>query len=218
MKFNYKGESVTLQFDDHAIEAEMKANNNFYEHWLLEWIGKNVKRGGTWIDAGANFGNHTVYFDKFTTADFVLAFEPILTNYDLLVKNLRKNNCKRTIPIQQGLSNEKGQKAFIQGKRPSQCELVDGFGIEVTTIDEFTDKEISVIKIDVEGYEIQVIQGAIKAITKNKPEIFVEIWGDRKPIEDILLPLGYELKERYCHAPVYHYSCGNYPVTFKEPK
>ena len=79
---------------------------------------------------------------------------------------------------------------------------------------------VAVIKIDVEGYEWNVLQGGRQTIAKWKPELFIEIWndGELRRITQWLREFGYEMKERYNHAPTYHLSCNqSIPVTYKKP-
>lgn len=78
---------------------------------------------------------------------------------------------------------------------------------------------VAVIKIDVEGYEWDVLQGSRQTIAKWKPELFIEIWndGELRRITQWLREFGYEMKERYNHAPTYHFSCNAaIPVTYKK--
>lgn len=79
---------------------------------------------------------------------------------------------------------------------------------------------VAVIKIDVEGYEWEVLQGGRQTIAKWKPELFIEIWNDSELVRITrwLRDFGYEMKERYNHAPTYHFSCNtSIPVTYRKP-
>ena len=68
----------------------------------------------------------------------------------------------------------------------------------VTTLDTFNLKNISFIKIDVEGYEINLLKGALKTIEKNKPVIFIEKTKTKyDDIKSFLNNYNYDLVEEF---------------------
>ncbi len=208
---NHSGKRITLNFDDKIIADEM--GHKFYEHWLLDFIKDNVK-GGTWIDGGANFGNHTVFFDKFCDNEKVIAIEPVELNYNFLHENVRRNKCDKTTLFKGGLSNKHIKATSKKGGagRNSQFIMVEGRGpIQLTTIDRMQLRDVKLIKLDIEGGELRALMGARETLEKYKPELFIEIWENKAAFDKYLAQFGYEAKQRYCHAPVYHYSVNDYP-------
>lgn len=213
--FEHRGKMIFLTMDDEHIYNHINHYRNFYEHWLLESI--SVK-GGTMIDCGSNFGNHAVYFDKFCKADKVIAIEPIMDNYELLCLNMVQNNCSSIVPILAGVGDNIKFVGFKNNGRNSQYSLTSGGGnIPVITIDSLDIDDCTLLKIDTEGMEVKVLQGAINTIQKCKPDIYIECFGDRTEIESILMPIGYKLIQRYNHAPTYHYSCRELDILYVEP-
>ena len=79
------GRVFTIQVDDLIMETHYK-KGELCEFHMLDWIEKNIQRGGIWIDAGANVGNHTLPFALW--ADGVVALEPMKVNYDMLLRNI----------------------------------------------------------------------------------------------------------------------------------
>lgn len=212
--------TIILTMDDEHIHKGIEKDDDFYEHHMLEFIRENLC-GGTFIDCGANFGNHTVFFSKFC-ADKVIAIEPVPHNYELLIKNIVDNNCTGVYPVNIGVGSSNYFASFqkTEDQRWSQCSLNKGGGIPVVTIDSMNLDSCSLIKIDCEEMEADIIIGALSTINKFKPEIFVEIWTDAQlnGIADTLAIYGYELKERYNHAPTYHFSTKeSIPVTYTRP-
>lgn len=205
-KIQYKGQEIFISVDDDMIEKSYK-NNMFHEQDLLESI--NID-GGTVIDCGACVGNHSVYMSKFTNADIIYSFEPVLYNYTFLINNIIKNNCRNIIPLNMGLYDKEEFKKFelIKQKRWVQASLTGRGSIPVVSLDSFKFDNVSLIKIDVEGSEIQVIRGGIETISKFKPSIYVEALTDDclKRIKEILGPLGYSLIKN-CHKrnPTYFF-------------
>jgi hypothetical protein len=97
---------------------------------------------------------------------------------------------------------------------------ITGGRVQVNPLDDILDgvKKVTLIKIDVEGHELKALFGARQTIRKHKPELFIETFEEwtLELIEELLKTEGYELKERYCHAPVYHFSTNKkIPVTYK---
>ena len=62
----------------------------------------------------------------------------------------------------------------------------------------FKDNTIDFIKIDVEGHELEVLQGARETLLKYKPTIFIETFPDKKTkVHEYLTNLGYRLEKTF---------------------
>ncbi len=148
-------------------------------------LGKHVKPGMVVIDVGANIGVHTVAFSKMLQGSgLVLSFEPLPTTYNLLAANLEIN----------GINNVFAQRAAVGATVASlQLPHVDpdtqanfgtfnaikeakpmGVPTPQTTIDAMGVERCDLIKIDVEGSEMDVLRGASKTIAKYSPVVFAE--------------------------------------------
>lgn len=201
----YNGDTITLSIDDANIE-KLYSSNKFHEQDLLESI--NID-GGTVVDCGACVGNHSIFIAKFTKADNVYAFEPVIDNYRHLIYNIVANSAMNIIPMQIGLSSTNAFNGFqlIKQGRWVQAALGGTGNIPVTTLDSYGFNDVTLIKIDVEGKECDVIKGAIETLSTYKPQLYVEaITPDAlKSVMDLLTPLGYAVKSRYHKGnPTYH--------------
>lgn len=219
------GHDFHILVDDEIMEATYR-DGNLCEYHMLDWMERNLPRGGLWIDAGANIGNHALAFSLW--ASRVLAFEPMPVNFDLLQFNLENNpRASNVVPVRKGVGDKFNTASGELGGTGKNCQWVmkpDPFGVlDICAIDMYLwqeqheDLPVRVIKLDVEGMEPQAITGAWGTITKHLPELFIEIW-DEAILADItatLAPLGYVLTERYNAAPTFHFSAsGRYPVTY----
>lgn len=137
------------------------------------------------IDIGAHVGITTVHW---LIAGFkrVACFEINPSHYDCLLENTQEY-ADRISYNQIGCSNETKtlQAAYRSPNNSGSFQMLDEhvaatipdehkFEVHVTPLDDFEFESISLIKIDVEGWEYEVIQGAMETIRKHQPILFVE--------------------------------------------
>ena len=213
-QFRHKGQ--TIQFFTHDapdyLGKVIGDSNQFYELDLLKKASK-VWNGGTIIDVGANIGNHTIYFAKILRAR-VLAFEPFAKNRDVLLKNIAANDCAPAISVESvALGSVKG-RATVKSFDPSNLGTVrvgaDDVGdMEMIPLDDFLPNyvDVGLMKIDVEGAELEVLKGAEKTLELQKPPLFIESQTDKEfnIIRSHLAKFGYKVAGKYCWTPTYLY-------------
>lgn len=221
------GHDFTIDVEGDKFAEEIYARGELSEQPMLDWMERNIPRGGLWIDGGANVGNHAMPFSLW--ADAVLSFEPMRVNFVLLMRNLSRWPRANVAPFMEGLAEKPGKLGAVMGGTGQNCQWIlqpDPNGeVNVTTIDERVRTHggglpVRVIKLDVEGMEPQALTGAWSTIVRDRPELFMELWEDDvlDQITHFLGPLGYVLVERFNVAPTYHFSAsGRYPVTYTKP-
>jgi FkbM family methyltransferase len=163
-----------------------------HEAELLEHAYRQKLRG-TAVDVGANVGNHTLWFAAVCGLN-VVAFEPIV--HRELVANVELNRLVDRIRIEPVALGATGSKAAHFGKG----RLRTGNGqIPVRTLDSYQLDDVSVIKIDVEGMEPDVLRGGIETIHRCRPVIYAEelhvVTHER--IKSVLAPLRYGVSKRF---------------------
>ena len=212
---------VIFSFDHIGLSLNLEGR---YENSSLllveEFIDKKIPnaKDKTALDIGANIGNHSIFFAK--KFKNIYAFEPNPIAYEVL-----KINCnhaakhKNVVPLNFGLSDIEGSLPFhINPLNIGGAEIIDtsnkyikdSIQINVKTLDqlnELKDASVALIKIDVEGHELNVLKGAKSIILTNMPAILFEqqaseiIDGSSSVIE-YLKKLGYEFftikKNFYC--------------------
>ncbi|MDP2683739.1 MAG: FkbM family methyltransferase [bacterium] len=146
----------------------------------------SIKKGNTVFDIGANVGYYSVLASKLVGKDGkVFAFEPDSQNLKLLYKNLRINHCNNVVVSESALGNKQGKLTLTQDvSNPGESSLsVLKHGnkvlVDVITLDKFVKKQkirtIDLIKMDVEGAELNVLRGGLKTLQNNKKiKIFIE--------------------------------------------
>jgi len=146
------------------------------------------------LDIGAHVGIWTRRLAN--DFDEVIAFEPMPKHIEC-----HKKNCEGLLNVklnQIGLSDEAGQKVMTTKDNNSGMSTLMSplwqspkttVPIETRTLDSYNFPKIDFIKIDVEGWEEQVLLGGMETILKYRPRMYIEIWT--KP-RDKMRPANYD--------------------------
>ena len=138
------------------------------------------------IDAGAFTGDTSLPLSKITKKN-VYAFEPFNDSFELLKMNIEKNNIKNIIPINKSLGNINGDRILYLSKNNFQGITSDSsirsydteLHVQEITIDKFVkdnDLNVGYITVDVEGAEMNLLEGAINTIKSQKPILLISIY------------------------------------------
>lgn len=176
-------------------QLDISDTNGHTTYYSLEDEGQNIlfssiKEGMTIIDIGANIGAITLQFaKKVSPGGKVFSFEPSPFNFKLASKNISINSFKNIKLINEGLGNEKAT-AFLYNVNPNNRGMLrllsednnnsfDKEEVQIDTLDKsmqkFSIPKPDFIKIDVEGFEYKVLQGACKTLIEHKPVLFIEL-------------------------------------------
>jgi FkbM family methyltransferase len=136
-----------------------------YERALLHTAGRRVA-----VDVGAHCGLMSMQFvDHF---DYVEAFEPVAAHRECFERNVPPGNVRLHACA---LGEREGSVAIHTSPTSSGDSWVNGSGaIPLRTLDSFNLERVDFIKIDCEGYELFVLRGAEKTLTRWKPCVMVE--------------------------------------------
>lgn len=156
-----------------------------------------VTRGDSVIDIGANFGVYSALLSKLTGEDGeVFSFEPIPLTYEILLNNVQKLSLVNVKTFEYAISEKdgsgvmvipkwsvSGNENFYQASLRSQStieETLREVQVGLRKLDSLFRghlKRIAFIKIDVEGHELQVIEGAKLLISQSRPVLLIEVSG-----------------------------------------
>lgn len=182
---------TSIGFGDLRIEWSSDDANSSEVHlygfsdnfpWF-EVYKKFVRPGTTALDVGANIGIHTLVLSACAgDKGAVIAFEPSAAIYKRLLGTILLNGLKNVTALPCGA----GEKASRRKFEPRSANFNIGQGkiddngsaeITITTIDDQLEKQtmpVSLIKIDTEGYELNVLKGAQETLRKHRPAIVAE--------------------------------------------
>tara|TARA_B100001029_G_scaffold175560_1_gene177173 strand:+ start:314 stop:1174 length:861 start_codon:yes stop_codon:yes gene_type:complete len=178
------------------ISFEIKTIENYIINNLVE------KNFGAIIDIGAHKGDKTSLFLKFFPKNNYYLFEPFDKYYQIIKSKFNNNN---NIKIyKKGVSNYEGSGNFYTSNKKIYAEsfslkkhdFLENFEkIEIINLDKIEFKEkVKLIKLDVEGKEPEIIEGASKLISNDQPILLIETSNiTHELIEKNLLNLNYNL-------------------------
>lgn len=154
--------------------------NEIYEPAETDIIKQEIKKGDIVLDIGANIGYYTLLMaDLVGDNGKVFAFEPEPYNFELLRKNIEINTCKNVILEKKAISNcNKRSNLYLSRDNTGMHRLNESkycekhIEVDVVKLDDFFRNDelinkIKFIKIDVEGSELDVLQGMESILEKN---------------------------------------------------
>ncbi|NVM35975.1 MAG: FkbM family methyltransferase [Candidatus Lokiarchaeota archaeon] len=148
------------------------------------------------FDVGANIGLYSLLFSKYSKQ--VYAFEPVPRNIIFLKRMLKLNKVKNVKIIPFAVSNHNKVSWFKEGDSYATGSLNEkgDYLIRTISLDTFINKKKifpDILKIDVEGTEIPVLEGSKNLLLKSHPKIIIEIHGDdiRKKCFTLLKKVDY---------------------------
>jgi FkbM family methyltransferase len=108
----------------------------------------------------------------------IWAFEPARRNREVLTRNIAANRMQNVTVFDVALSDAPGESTIsFDPVRPSKASLGPGTErVRVATLDEFS-LDPDLLKIDVEGFELPVLQGAVATLRRRRPNIVLELHG-----------------------------------------
>jgi len=153
------------------------------EQKVKEIFLENISNGDVVIDIGANIGDYTLIASKKVgSSGKVLAFEPLPETFSILKRNLQLNEVEHCLSFQKAVgekpgmanlykSNASGTMGHLDSSLNGQ-NLIKKNETEVVTIDEVLSsnhiENVSMMKIDVEGFEHEVLLGCLQSFKESK--------------------------------------------------
>ncbi|MBK9797347.1 MAG: FkbM family methyltransferase [Holophagaceae bacterium] len=175
----------------------------------LDLFSHFIGTGAVVLDIGANIGAHTVPLAQLVgDGGVVVAFEPQPVLHQILSANLVLNSIPNVLTYAMALGNAEGECLFpvLDYSQPNNfggigVDMVEeGEAVPMGRLDDFQLERVDFIKLDVEGFESQVLEGAAETIARCHPIMYIENDRKEKSAELIqrLFDMGYRL---WWHTP-----------------
>lgn len=156
-----------------GLHITSEYGNTLYDQ-TIEEVLTVIKPGGKIIDIGANLGVYSIAASQILPYSEFILFEPVYATAEYATSNLSKCGIKHTLNCI-ALSNYIGEGYFAISQMHQTNKFSSiGEKVKVSTLDSYAYNEVSFIKIDVEGHELQVLEGAVNTIKINKPVVLLE--------------------------------------------
>jgi FkbM family methyltransferase len=192
--FDYEGRDFTFFVDqpDDSVQI-FHTVGRFYELSELEVLRSRIPRGACILDVGAHVGNHTVYFERVMEAKLVVPIEPNPRARFLLQMNCLLNALHAVdlshLGIALGATDGTGSLLTVDlfNSGGTRVELDDGPVVVYRGDDLLTGYNFDLIKIDVEGMELEVLAGLAHTIERCRPFIFIEVRDENREQFNLLV-------------------------------
>jgi len=218
-KMDYSRGDIVLDVSS-PLEYSVRARSCAKEPEMIYWIENLFQKGDVFFDVGANVGAYALVAAKYHQGGVkVYTFEPSFLNFAQLCRNIALNNCSGTvIALNVALSDKTNLETLnynnltAGGALHALGEALD-YKKEAFTpvfkqavlsyrmdnlIAQFGLPSPQHIKLDVDGIEYEILQGASK--TFSSPElksVFIEILDDDRRIMDYLSEKGFKVHKRF---------------------
>jgi FkbM family methyltransferase len=165
-------------------------SESIHEKNVVEILLKKIKPDMCFVDVGAYLGFYSILLSKILTKGEVISFEMDKESYEILNKNLAINECYNVITSNKAVTDYIGTAKYITSgfftsalsrldKQLENTQKNEDKVIETTTLDAYFNnnyKKPDIIKIDVEGAEMNVLNGMENILSHNRNLVlFVEI-------------------------------------------
>lgn len=205
----YGGQRIRLA--PSSASSGIFLNNGFSDGSIATEFIKYLKPGMVAIDCGAHIGEYTLLFAYLVgERGEVHAFEPDPRVFPYLDENVRMNNLLNVFVNKLALAECEKEISFILEDDPTASHIIrEGMNwkksgqlvnVKGISLDAYARerglRRIDAIKIDVEGAELAVLEGAVESLQKFQPGlIFVEVeGGDADKVEKFLSRLGFSVR------------------------
>jgi FkbM family methyltransferase len=161
-----------------------------YERFAIQMLKDHFEKGDYFIDIGAHIGYFSLVASRLVgSKGRVYAFEPEPNNFAQLLKNIEANGCNNIVPLQKAVSNVTGI-CDLRLDKQSGChslylapEQIGTIKVDTTTLDDFFSMErwpsISLIKMDAQGGEGHILEGARNLLKRNPNlKMIIEWWAE----------------------------------------
>ncbi len=211
----------------HCLEPGIEYPLQFFiEAPQAQWLSNQLEDGDVAVDVGASGGMITALMSEAVGMQGeIYSFEPANNAYSLLRQLVVDNKLDNVSVVKKSISDHEGIVEFAEYSQPPDesdgpawlpeasallnpqidRETAHIYSVETTTLDKYfrsIDRHIKAIKIDIEGFELHALKGAIDTLEKHRPALCIDIHADpsgsgqttRENVELFLKRLNYNFE------------------------
>lgn len=228
---------LTLNLQDRGLSQQLLTNDWREYDSTLYLIDSFLGTDEVVVDIGANIGYFVLIEASYDAGNYVYAIEPVPENHSILAANIQLNGLQNVVSYEMGISNTCESREMIVPRHLNwstlNAELFEQFEmsdkgsrrvrVDLLTLSEFEklymEKKPTMVRMDVEGFEYEILTGNSAFLEKHQPKLFIEfhtnLLGRERSLEVLRLleQAGYEI-EMYITNLEY---CGH-DLVFPAPK
>lgn len=175
--------------DQHLVPYTLM-NFRAYEMAETDFLKSIIHASSVVLDIGANCGWYSLALARHCPTAHIHAFEPIPHTHGILARNIQHNGLTNVVAHRLAFSNHEstleflhtprcsGATSLLKAGQPVPLDRLEKITCPSTTLDKFCAQHglaPDIIKCDVEGAELMVIQGGEKMLAAHKPVILIEL-------------------------------------------
>lgn len=166
------------------------------DHPEMRFLLDYLRPGDTFVDVGANVGVYSLLACA-VPGVAVLAYEPSAETFERALENVRLNGLEDRVNLVRKAVGSEEEEALLTVGLDAMNSLVEGESVgaaesvSVTTLDALGLDGVALVKIDVEGWETEVLNGAAGLLERQRPALIVEV-NDIEGLKEIKRRYGYE--------------------------
>jgi FkbM family methyltransferase len=202
------GEQLKFYVGDRVGESWHQGGWDWNE---MTFVKENLVRpGDVVLECGAHHGEVTMFLSRWVgPSGRVISFEPVPRNAEIVRQQVALNDLKNVTVVNKAVGST---HAVVRMTDESNAQVAGphgaGFDVETVPLDDFADAKPTFLKIDVEGFEAELLQGA-RQVLRTKPRLALEIHTPslhryKTSVEEIFRLFGaegYDLWFQYPHDP-----------------
>jgi FkbM family methyltransferase len=167
-----------------------------HEPWVKDLLTSRFRADDVFVDVGAIVGAYSLRAASHGMK--VYSFEPNPENVKVLKRNAEINHLSIDL-LEYALGSAEGRAKMSPNGALSRISVDGAVEVPIRTLDSFDLPRADLLKVDVEGYELEVLNGARKTLARCHPTVFVEMhdWlaaEDEASLFNVLLENGYHFK------------------------
>lgn len=165
-----------------------------YEKETSGWLEEKIMPESVFFDIGANAGYFTLLGSKSASKGYVIAFEPVPENVDIIEKHISANRIRNIRVESMAISDLSGEVEFAIEKENANSHIADInishakssprtlFKVKMMKLDNYVEEtklKPNVLKVDVEGAEMKVLNGAINTLKNERPICIISTHSEK---------------------------------------
>lgn len=190
LRFVHQDVRVAMHLPDAMtdnIQRFIMEKRHFWEERMLSKVLPQLQGCRRALDIGANIGNHSLFFHMIAGIAEVTAFEPQAHVHDLLQRNIELNGLTGVKAVRACVGAEEGTAEIHMHRNISFHGTVyraaDEGGVPMIRVDQVAQAPVDFIKIDVEGMQMSVLEGAREVLRRDRPKLWIELRRNHNEFE-----------------------------------